>query len=104
MILGINYQAHGYGRWRYCKYCYRSWRPAQRVEVVDGHLYQQPVCPACEAGLEPPTRVVLMPDMSKYRSDDVYDLEAARRALKEPGRNTSWPSGEGCTPTEVTNL
>jgi hypothetical protein len=43
----------GFGRWKYCNYCYKNVRPLTLIEDVFG-LTRMAVCSECGAGLTAP--------------------------------------------------
>ena len=48
-------RARGYGRWMYCKYCYKHVLPAiSRPNIQTGLMSRQIVCSECGCGLAPP--------------------------------------------------
>jgi len=69
----------GFGRWMYCKYCYKNTRPLCSFEnlasITDGELegiFVQAVCGECGAGLTPPERV----EQTQIPSDAIPYLKA----------------------------
>lgn len=47
----------GYGRWIYCKYCYKNVRPAILEELLEGKRYRMIVCNECNSCLTPTEEV-----------------------------------------------
>jgi hypothetical protein len=64
----------GYGRWMYCKYCYKNVRPVASYEDVEpvGET-RQALCSECGAGLTPCEPVDGSPMPTASRSEGLLD-------------------------------